>query len=69
MLLSIFGLTTFPTERPTSTSAPTMASSRVCRSRSVVNSFFSGVRFSRSDLRTPLLSHMTIFSFFTPSSP
>ena len=42
MLKSISGVTTFPIDSPTKTSAPTMASSRVVRSRSVVNSFFFG---------------------------
>ena len=58
-----------PLDNPTNTSAPTMASSKVCTSRrSVANSFFCSVSFSLSLVITPFESIMMIFSFTAPSA-
>ena len=60
---------TLPFERPTNTSAPLTASSRLCTSRrSVAKSFFCSVRLSRSLVITPFESSITMFSFFAPSA-
>ena len=58
-----------PFDSPTNTSAPLIASSNVWTSRrSVANNAFCGVRFSRSEVMTPLESSITIFSFLTPNA-
>ncbi len=66
MLLTISGVTTSLTERPRNTSASTIASARVVISREVANWAFCGFRSVRLWLMTPLLSHITTFSIFTP---
>ena len=56
-----------PFESPTNTSAPLMASSRVCTSRrSVAKKAFCGVSFSRSLVITPFESIIRMFSFRAP---
>ena len=59
-------VTTSFTERPRNTSAPFIASARVVMGREVANSAFCGLRSLRSVVMTPLLSHITMFSFLTP---
>ena len=61
------GVSTSATESPRNTSAPFSASSSVRMSRSVANRAFMPSRPGRSRLITPLLSHMTRLSGFTPS--
>ncbi len=67
MLFSISGLTISAIERPTNTSAFSMASSNVSIFRAVANSSFSSESVSLSFLITPLLSNITIFSAFAPN--
>ena len=64
---SIAGVTIFPVDKPIKISAFCIASSKVSKSLSVANSAFCEVRFSLSFLITPLLSHITTFSLFTPN--
>ena len=64
---TISGLTTFPFDNPTKTSASFIASSRVVKSLSEANSNLCPVRLSLSERITPLLSHITTFSRRAPS--
>ena len=68
MDFSMAGVTILAIDKPIKTSASCMASSNVLRSKSVANSAFSGVKFSRSFRITPLLSVMMIFSDFAPKA-
>ena len=60
---------TLPFDKPKNTSAPLIASSKVCTSRrSVAKNFLLGVRFSRSEVMTPLLSNIKMFSLRAPNA-
>ncbi len=63
---SISGLTTFPFDKPTKTSAAIIASSSEVRSLEEANSNLEPDKFSLSERITPLLSHITIFSKRAP---
>ncbi|CAI8221788.1 MAG: Uncharacterised protein [Flavobacteriaceae bacterium] len=64
--LSILGVTISAIERPTKTSASTIAWSKVSIFLWVANSDFSGDNSDLSSLITPLLSNITIFA---PTAP
>ena len=69
MFRTISLLSTLPFERPRNTSAPQMASSSVCMSlRSVAKRRFCSVRFGRSEVITPWLSSITMFSLSAPKA-
>src|SRR5659263_756431 len=66
MVLSMSLLSILATDRPRKTSASLTASASVLTSRSVIHSFLYLLRSVLFLLMTPLLSTMTMFSFFTP---